>query len=79
MSTERYAEAAPAGARWYRQPVAWLAVLLMAGSLAVVGVTILVAERHPDEPLPVAGARVLKTPVARPADPGTPSAPEPRE
>ena len=56
------------GARWYRQPVAWLAVAVLLGSLAAVAATIVVAQRHADEPLPVAGARVLKAPVARPVD-----------
>ena len=58
----------PQGTSWYRQPVAWLAVAVLMGSLAALAATIVVAERHADEPLPVEGARVLKTPVARPAD-----------
>ena len=61
-------DAEPRGARWYRQPVAWLAVAVLMGSLAAVAATIVVAQRYADEPLPVAGVRVLKTPVARPAD-----------
>lgn len=64
----------PRGTGWYRQPVAWLAVAVLICSLAAMVATIVVAERHADEPLPIAGARVLKTPVARPAN--TP-APEP--
>jgi hypothetical protein len=41
---------------------------VLIGSLAAMAATIVVAERYADEPLPVDGARVLKTPVARPAD-----------
>jgi hypothetical protein len=63
-----HSDAEPRGARWYRQPVAWLAVAVLMGSLAAMAATIVVAERYADEPLPVDGARVLKTPVARPAD-----------
>ena len=66
---EPRADAGRAGGRWYRQPVAWLAALVLCGSLAVVAVTIVVAQRYADEPLPAAGARVLKAPVSRSADP----------
>ncbi len=79
MSTEPLAEPARGGAPWYRQPVAWLAALILVASFALVAVTIVVAERHADEPLPVAGVRVLKTPVARPLGSATPENREPAE
>jgi hypothetical protein len=69
VSTGRPADALPAGARWYRQPVAWLGALVLLASLAAVAATIVVAQRFEDEPLPVAGERILKAPVTRPADP----------
>ena len=72
----RPADAAPARDRWFGQPIAWLAVLLLCASLAGVAVTIVVAQRHPDEPLRVDGARVLKAPVARPDDPASPTDPD---
>jgi hypothetical protein len=65
-------------ARWYRQPVAWLAVVVLLASIGVVVATIVVAERLPAEPVPVESERLLKAPVSRerdeappPADPGT--------
>lgn len=65
----RHTDAALAGARWYRQPVAWLAAIVLAASLGAVAVTIVVAERYPDDTLPIAAGRVLKAPVARDSDP----------
>jgi hypothetical protein len=56
-----------------------LAALILFASLAAIAVTIVVAERVPDESLPVASASVLKAPVARAADSGPPAAPEPAE
>ena len=60
---------ATAGARWYRQPIAWLAALILCVSLAAVVATIVVAQRYPDEPVSATGARVLKAPVNRSVDP----------
>ena len=67
------------GACWYRQPIAWLAALIMCASLAAVATTIIVAQRHPDDPVPASDARVLKTPVTRTADPAAPAESEPPE
>lgn len=64
----QHTDAALAGARWYRQPVAWLAAIVLAASLGAVAVTIVVAERYPDDSLPIATERVLKAPVARDSD-----------
>ncbi len=79
MKPVPHTEAAPGGARWYHQPVAWLAALILFASLAAIAVTIVVAERFPDESLPAASASVLKAPVARAVDTGPPAAPEPAE
>ena len=70
---------ATAGARWYRQPIAWLAALILCVSLGAVVATIVVARRYPDEPVPATGARVLKAPVNRPVDPTPRAKPEPGE
>ena len=65
---------ATAGASWYRQPIAWLAALILCISLAAV-----VAQRYPDEPVPATGARVLKAPVNRSVDPTPHADSEPAE
>ena len=70
---------ATAGARWYRQPIAWLAALILCVSLAAVVATIVVAQRYPDEAVPATGARVLKAPVNRSVDPTPHANPEPAE
>ena len=75
----RPADAGHAGAGWHRQPVAWLAALLLLASLAAVVATIVVAARFPDDTVPAAGARVLKTPVSREADPPPAAATDPTE
>jgi hypothetical protein len=69
------ADAARADACWYRQPVAWLAALVLLASLGAVVFTITVAERYPDDSLPAGDQRVLKTPVEREGDPAAPSTP----
>lgn len=79
MKPERHTDAAPAGASWYRQPVAWLAALILAASLGAVAVTIIVAERFPDDSLPVTDRRVLKAPVARDSDTPPSTAADPAE
>lgn len=69
---------APAtAARWYRQPVLWLAALVFALFVAASAATIVLAARHADEPLAVPGERVLKLPADRAAArrPDHPSAP----
>jgi hypothetical protein len=68
-----HGDGVPRGTGWYRQPVVWLAVAVLTGSLAAVAATIVVAQRFADEPLPVAGERILKTPVTRPAEPAAPA------
>jgi hypothetical protein len=70
---------ATGGARWYRQPIAWLAALILCASLGAVVATIVVAQRYPDEPVPATGARVLKAPVNRSVDPTPDGNPEPAE
>jgi hypothetical protein len=70
---------ATAGARWYRQPIAWLAALILCVSLGAVVATIVVAQRYPDEPVPATGARVLKAPVNRSVDPTSHANPVPAE
>jgi hypothetical protein len=69
----RLAEAAPPGATWYRQPVAWLAALVLLASLVVVTVTIVAARKFQDEGLPVEGVRVLKAPLTRTEAPPEPA------
>jgi hypothetical protein len=55
-----------AGAAWYRQPVAWLGILLLAASLAGCVAMIVLGVRHADEPVPTVGGQVFKVPAARP-------------
>ena len=69
MKPAQRTDAAPAGDRWYRQPVAWLAATFLLASLGAVAITIVVAERYPDDALPVPGDRVLTTPLERGAEP----------
>jgi hypothetical protein len=61
-----HADATDVAGRWYRQPVLWLGALILIASLAGIAVTIVVASRYTDEPLPVGDERILKTPMARP-------------
>ncbi len=69
----------PAGARarrrWFRAPILWLGVVLFAASIAGCILTIALALRHADAPLPVEGAELLKVPVAA-ASPGSADSPE---
>ena len=55
----------PSGAKWYRQPVAWLAALIFLASLLACIVTIVLATRNADAPVETSGPRVLKVPTAR--------------
>ena len=49
--------------RWYRLPIAWLGMAVFLASIAgCIGVIVL-ASRYADEPLPVAGERLLKVPA----------------
>lgn len=52
---------------WYRQPVAWLGLLLFAASLAGCVLMIVLGARHADQPLPTAGGEVAHMPLARPS------------
>lgn len=56
------------GARsaWYRQPVLWLGIVVLAGSLAGCVWLIVLGLRHADEPL-TTGGQVFKVPVSQPA------------
>ena len=54
------------GLRWYRYPVAWLGVLVLAASLAGTVALIVIAERYPDASMPLRGDRILKAPIEQP-------------
>jgi hypothetical protein len=54
------------GLRWYRYPVAWLGVLVLAASLAGTLALIVIAERYPDASMPLRGNRILKAPIEQP-------------
>lgn len=71
-------ERVPTADAWYRQPVLWLGALVFGVFIAASIVTIELASRHADEPLPVVGERLLKMPseAARAVDP--PAGAEPR-
>ena len=64
-------ERSDAARRWYRQPIAWLGVLLAAVSLAGITATIVIASRAADERLPIADDRILNVPVQRTGDDDT--------
>jgi len=64
-------EKSDAARRWYRQPIAWLGVLLAAASLAGITATIVIASRAADERLPIADDRILNVPVQRTGDDDT--------
>lgn len=67
--------AAPIGTQaWWRVPAAWLGIAIFALSLVGCVLMIILAERHADEPLPVAGGEVLHVPIARPPGTGNPKA-----
>mgnify|MGYP003586789430 CR=1 FL=1 len=54
-----------ARARWYRQPMVWLAITLFALIVAACVTMIVLGARHADEPLAGVGERILKVPVSR--------------
>ncbi|MCE5232045.1 MAG: hypothetical protein ABFC67_07725 [Mizugakiibacter sp.] len=62
---------------WYRTPLLWFAAAIALLTLGACVATIVIAARYADEPLPVAGAQVLRVPVARtpPAPPASQAAP----
>lgn len=54
---------------WYRVPVAWLGILLFAGSLAGCVWMIVLAAQHPDEALSVAPQSLMGVPAHRASSP----------
>lgn len=65
------ANANRAGGAWYRQPVLWLGVLLLAASLGGCIGMIVLGLRHADEAVPT-GGQLFKVPLARPTQPPPP-------
>ena len=57
--------ARPDEVKWFRQPVAWLAVLIFLAVLAGCILTIVLASRNADVPVETTGSRVLKVPTRR--------------
>ena len=57
---------------WYRQPILWLAALVLLASLMGCVVMIVVGSRYADPPLEATGQTVFKIPLAHP-----PAAPKP--
>lgn len=53
------------GAKWFRQPVLWLAALIFVASLVGCLVTILLASRNADAPVPTTGGKVMRVPASR--------------
>jgi len=53
---------------WYRQPVAWLGIAVLAASLAGCVWLIVLGLRHADEPVATDGV-IFKVPVTRSAPP----------
>ena len=70
------AETSTEAGRWYRQPIVWLGGLVFPGLLAGITLTIIVATRFQDEPLPVDKVRVLATPINRDAPADTEETPQ---
>jgi len=65
MKSGPIAETRADAGRWYRQPVVWLGGLVFAALVTAMALTVVVASRFADEPLPVASDRVLATPIDR--------------
>lgn len=51
---------------WYRQRVLWLAVALLAASVAGCLWMIVLGARHADQPLPGVHEQLLRVPLTRP-------------
>lgn len=61
---------------WYRQPIVWLGIVLLAASLAGCVWMIVLGSRFADEPMPVGADKAFKVPLSRPAAPApTPAQP----
>lgn len=67
-----------AGERWYRSPVLWLGIALLAATVAGCIFTIALALRFADTPLPIDEERVFRMPAAHAPPSGT-TVPQPRE
>lgn len=52
------------GAKWYRMPVFWLAVLMFVASLAGCIITIMIALGQPSDALGDDGERIFKVPTS---------------
>jgi hypothetical protein len=52
-------------AKWFRQPVLWLAALIFLAILIGCIATIVLASRHADAPVETTGNRVMKVPASR--------------
>lgn len=62
---------------WYRQPILWLGFVVFAASLAGCIWMIVLGSQHADQPLPNAGAALMKMQLERPADPPEPASDPP--
>lgn len=51
--------------RWYRQPIVWLGIAILALSLAGCIWMIVLGGRHADVPLPTGDEQLLKVPLRR--------------
>jgi len=54
-----------ADARWYRLPIVWLGIAILAACIAACIGTIVIAARYQDEPLPVQNDPLLKMPATQ--------------
>lgn len=63
-------------AAWFRQPVVWLCVVILAASIVGCLAMIALAWRYPDVPVPTHGAKAMKVPVDRSAATSPAPAPE---
>ena len=79
MKSVPHIEASDAARRWYRQPIAWLGLLLAAASLAGIAATIMIASRTGDERLPIADDHVLNVPLQRADEDDASYSPRPAE
>jgi len=55
---------------WYRQPVAWLGILVFAASIAGCVWIIVIGHHHADTPLETPGRSILGVPAAHPRQAG---------
>jgi hypothetical protein len=57
------------GEPWHRLPIVWLGATILFACIVGCVSMIILAARHPDEPLPVDSDPLLKMPAAQPAEP----------